>query len=45
MGFFILCVTLNVYVDYGSCISYLQACPCFRTFSANCFACYVIFPV
>jgi hypothetical protein len=25
MGFFILCVILNVYVDYGSCISYLQA--------------------
>ena len=29
MGFFILCVILNIYVDYGSCISYLQACPIF----------------
>jgi hypothetical protein len=25
MGFFILCVILNIYVDYGSCISYLQS--------------------
>ena len=29
MGFFILCVILNIYVDYGSCISYLQARPVF----------------
>jgi hypothetical protein len=35
MGFFILCVVLNVYVDYGSCISYLQARPSFRSVSAT----------